>query len=208
MTAVRRLAVTIATALLASCGSYVKGPPPADSAACATTSGRCPQGNEYALVRVWYATDRAKVEGSPTPIEFGASRSPVNYGHIEVSIPASHRTGDLEAPSALRFEFAADPAKHVVLRSVTQLPASQYFAELGARVEASKTRDALIFLHGYNVTFEDAARRTAQITYDLKFRAPRSSTAGRQWARPAPTHSMSKASNGRRRTFSTSSLMC
>src|SRR5690606_3614266 len=26
-----------------------------------------------------------------------------------------------------------------------------------------------IFIHGYNVTFRDAARRTAQIAYDLKF---------------------------------------
>ena len=30
-------------------------------------------------------------------------------------------------------------------------------------------RQAFVFLHGYNVTFEAAAYRTAQIAYDLRF---------------------------------------
>jgi esterase/lipase superfamily enzyme len=137
--------------------------------ACAASPERCPKGNAYAVVRVWYATDRAKVHGNATPIEFSAERSPVSYGQLDVSIPATHRLGDLESPSALRLEFAADPAHHVVLQSVTSLPAARFFDELGSRIHASKTRDALVFLHGYNVTFDDAARRTAQLTYDLKF---------------------------------------
>jgi esterase/lipase superfamily enzyme len=118
---------------------------------------------------VWYATDRAKIQGDTTAVQFGTQRSPVSYGQLDVSIPAIHRLGDLESPSALRFEFAADPARHVVLQSVESLPAARFFDELGSRIRASKTRDALVFLHGYNVTFEDAARRTAQLTYDLKF---------------------------------------
>jgi len=136
---------------------------------CAVSPDRCPKGNAYALVRVWYATDRARIQGSTSPIQFGMERSPVSYGYLDVSIPANHRLGDLESPSALRFEFTADPAHHVVLQSVTSLPADGFFTELGSRIEASKTRDALVFLHGYNVTFDDAARRTAQLTYDLKF---------------------------------------
>jgi len=137
--------------------------------ACATSPERCPKGNAYVLVRVWYATDRARIKGDATPIDFGAERSPVSYGQLDVSIPASDRLGDLESPSALRLEFAADPAHHIVLQSVTSLPAARFFDELGSRIQASKTRDALVFLHGYNVTFDDAARRTAQLTYDLKF---------------------------------------
>lgn len=137
--------------------------------ACAAAPERCPKGNAYALIRVWYATDRARIEGSATPIEFGAERSPVSYGQLDVSIPASHRLGNLETASALKFEFAPDPAHHVVLQSVTSLPAKRFFDELGSRIGESKTRDALVFLHGYNVTFEDAARRTAQLAYDLKF---------------------------------------
>jgi esterase/lipase superfamily enzyme len=37
------------------------------------------------------------------------------------------------------------------------------------RVHQFEKGSALLFVHGYNVTFEDAARRTAQMTYDLAF---------------------------------------
>src|SRR5262245_36809294 len=37
--------------------------------ACATSPERCPKGNAYALIRVWYATDRAKIESSASSIE-------------------------------------------------------------------------------------------------------------------------------------------
>ncbi|HEX2584807.1 MAG TPA: alpha/beta hydrolase, partial [Steroidobacteraceae bacterium] len=36
-------------------------------------------------------------------------------------------------------------------------------------VHASQKKSAFLFVHGYNVTFEDAARRTAQMSYDLSF---------------------------------------
>jgi esterase/lipase superfamily enzyme len=31
------------------------------------------------------------------------------------------------------------------------------------------TPEALVFVHGYNVNFNDAVRRAAQIAYDLEF---------------------------------------
>lgn len=40
---------------------------------------------------------------------------------------------------------------------------------MAARIKASTGKRAFIFVHGYNVTFEDAAKRTAQISYDLAF---------------------------------------
>jgi esterase/lipase superfamily enzyme len=36
-------------------------------------------------------------------------------------------------------------------------------------VSATKEKKAFVFVHGFDVTFEDAARRTAQLAYDLKF---------------------------------------
>jgi esterase/lipase superfamily enzyme len=45
----------------------------------------------------------------------------------------------------------------------------QFFDDLSSRVRRSRGSNAFLFVHGYNVTFEDAARRTAQISYDLGF---------------------------------------
>jgi len=38
--------------------------------------------------------------------------------------------------------------------------------------DLSPARKALVLAHGHNVTFEDAARRTAQMTYDLGGASP------------------------------------
>jgi esterase/lipase superfamily enzyme len=77
--------------------------------------------------------------------------------------------GELESPSIWRLEFREDPSKHVVLLSTSVSSKDKYFADLAARVRASPKSSAFLFIHGYNVRFEDAARRTAQISYDLGF---------------------------------------
>ncbi|MCA9165539.1 MAG: alpha/beta fold hydrolase, partial [Planctomycetales bacterium] len=52
-----------------------------------------------------------------------------------------------------------------------------FLSELKQRVAASDKKDAFVFVHGYNVTFGDAIKRTAQLWVDLEFRgAPLSFT--------------------------------
>jgi esterase/lipase superfamily enzyme len=121
------------------------------------------------VVRVFFATDRS-FTGSSKPGEmFAGGRAALNYGICEVSIPRDHRMGELESRSIWRLEFQPDPAKHVVLRRVALQSKDSFFSQVAARVRASPKGNAFIFVHGYNVTFEDAARRTGQISYDLGF---------------------------------------
>jgi esterase/lipase superfamily enzyme len=133
-----------------------------------------PQDRNYTRVRVFYATDR-NTTGEAAPSSFyGGDRSlqgRLTYGTCEVSIPRHHEAGELEAPSIWRLEFRQDPGKHVVLMSVTEAEAGRFYSELQGRVAESGKREAFVFIHGYNVTFEDAARRTAQLSYDLKYDA-------------------------------------
>ena len=125
---------------------------------------------EFSAVTVFFATDRNRTASTMPAAVFGSGRGSVTYGACEVSIPRDHRMGELEAPfSFLGFSLPEDQAKHVVLLSTEVYPASRYFAELGQRIGRAPAKSALIFVHGYNVTFEDAARRTAQMTYDLGF---------------------------------------
>jgi esterase/lipase superfamily enzyme len=125
----------------------------------------------FARIRVYYGTDRALVNASSTaPSErFGGDRGRMSYGFADVSIPRGHTSGELEAPSWLRFEFHEDPSKHVVLLSATPQPRVAFLDSVRSRVAASRGASAFVFVHGYNVSFTDAARRTAQMTYDLGF---------------------------------------
>lgn len=141
-------------------------PAPVPPAPAAANGGSDPK---FAIMRVFYATDRKRT-GSAAPNEmYGGDRGTLVYGAAEVSIPREHRLGQLEGPSIWRLEFRETPESHVVLMTaVEQLP-DQYYAEIAARVAGSSGKSAFIFVHGYNVLFKDAARRTAQMAYDLGF---------------------------------------
>jgi esterase/lipase superfamily enzyme len=102
-------------------------------------------------------------------VGYSNDRGEVQLGECQVSIPKYHEVGSIERPSILRLDFREDPRKHVVLLDVQPEPPDEFYASLKASVQASQQQAALVFVHGYNVTFEDAARRTAQLAYDLKF---------------------------------------
>ena len=100
---------------------------------------------------------------------YGPERGTPQMGTCQVSIPKRHQVGEVESPSVFKFEFVEDPRKHVVLLRVDRQPEDRFFADLKTRVDGSRRREAFVFIHGYNVTFEAAARRTAQLAHDLKF---------------------------------------
>jgi esterase/lipase superfamily enzyme len=100
---------------------------------------------------------------------YGGERGELEMGTCLVSIPHIHRLGELEAPSIWRLELHEDPARHVVLLETQVQPADQFFTRLRERVANSPRKDCFVFIHGYANTFEDAARRTAQMAHDLEF---------------------------------------
>ncbi|HRX77505.1 MAG TPA: alpha/beta hydrolase [Pirellulaceae bacterium] len=92
----------------------------------------------------------------------------VEMGGCQVTIPDTHREGKLEAPTLFRLEVAEDLQKHIVLRHVQRMESDDFFAGLRKEMQR-KGNHILVFVHGFNVSFEDAARRTAQMASDLKF---------------------------------------
>ena len=123
----------------------------------------------YHLVGVYYATNR-KATASLSPDEhYAGDRGPLSFGFVTVTLPKSHELGQLEAPSILRLEFTSDPDKHVMLQSLKVLGADAWRAEIAKRATALDNPGILVFIHGYNSSFADAARRAGQLAFDLKF---------------------------------------
>jgi esterase/lipase superfamily enzyme len=77
--------------------------------------------------------------------------------------------GELEGPSILRLELRADPEKHVHVVSVQSEEKRAFLRRVASRVDASPKREVLVFIHGFNTTFEYATRRAAQVAADLGF---------------------------------------
>jgi esterase/lipase superfamily enzyme len=123
-----------------------------------------------AAVALWLQAIRT---GRGSIVKYGPERGEVTYGVCQVRIPRDHRLGDLETPSLLRLEFSADPTKHVILEAYQEYEGDRFFSLLKDAVTqsrgASEKSQALVFVHGFNNSFEDAARRTAQLAYDLKY---------------------------------------
>lgn len=147
-------------------------PMPVRTPQAAPISSSAERPKDATLVNVFYATDRLQLPRLTGGCGYGRQRSllgSLHYGVCEVSIPKSHKLGKLETPSILRLEFRVNPAKHVTLAKTYSLEEREFFERVRTCVARSAAKDAFIFVHGYNVSFENAARRTGQIAYDLDF---------------------------------------
>jgi esterase/lipase superfamily enzyme len=102
-------------------------------------------------------------------VTYRGTRGSLVRGVCEVTVPDVHDRGQVERPSLLRFEIREDQRKHVVLTSATELDADVFHQQLSNVIAKSPDRDLLVFIHGYNVDFQSAVRRTAQISVDLPF---------------------------------------
>jgi esterase/lipase superfamily enzyme len=110
------------------------------------------------------ATTRAPVS-DPTGVLFGGERSRgLRFADISISIPPdSQRTiGDIQWPS----RPPGDPARDFVTRSVQELDLAGVKADFHKKLAASKSKQVLVFVHGYNTRFEEAVYRFAQVVHD------------------------------------------
>ncbi|MDV6031336.1 MAG: alpha/beta hydrolase [Phycisphaera sp. RhM] len=102
-------------------------------------------------------------------VTYNADRGTLVKGIAEVTVPDTHQRGMVERPSLLRFEIREDQQEHIVLTSAVELSDSEFERRLAETVALSPSQDLLVFIHGYNVDFQSAIRRTAQIAVDLPF---------------------------------------
>ena len=119
--------------------------------------------NNLVVVTPGYATNRMPLDNG-----YGKQLAEnVSYGFVEVSIPPNHVSGRLERPSTPWYwiDERESAEKHVVLRRLLKRDKDTFLSEL---VNADN-ESILLFVHGYNVSFEEAALRSGQLYRDLRF---------------------------------------
>jgi len=113
---------------------------------------------------VYFATNREPADANSTATSaahFTARPSDsVSYGSCVVNFPIlNHRRGKMELPA---WWTPRDPKKHFLIQSLTPLTPDDF-------LQAARADDVLVFVHGFNSTFEYAVLRTAQLQYDVQF---------------------------------------
>lgn len=136
--------------------------------AAAATNPNVVNGSAYQQIRVLYATDRQSTGRG----EFNGRRSgladPLSYGSLFVSIPPEHQYGQIERQGIFSRWRGSRPDKEMQILTRHPKSAAAFFENI--RVALSKgEKSSFIFVHGFNVAFDDAALRTAQIAYDLDY---------------------------------------
>jgi esterase/lipase superfamily enzyme len=133
---------------------------------CATLT----PGGHYTL-KLFFGTDRQYSRTSTPSDLFGNQRSngEISLGTCTVTIPATHRRGDLEVPAWWVFTGRSDPSRYFQLESLQRLQVDAFRRTIGESLKGLTNRDVLIFVHGFNTSFSDAALRTAQLAFDLNF---------------------------------------
>ncbi|MCL4765139.1 MAG: alpha/beta hydrolase [Hyphomicrobiaceae bacterium] len=134
---------------------------------------------DWDVVPVFYGTDRARLADAQR-LDYGSDRGRrLQLGHALVTVPRSHQVPQVERPWVYHLPFtqivlwqeAEDPKKHFTIKEIRELQREEFLELVRKRLSESKAYadHAIVFLHGFNTSFEFAVYRTAQMAYDLKF---------------------------------------
>lgn len=126
---------------------------------------------DNAAYTVWYGTNRQPILTDGELVGFSAQRdSVIHYGQCTVFIPKGHKTGSIGSSWWKRVRTGIDDRLKLLRLTGNN---SDYFwrafrKSLGG---SNEERTAVVFIHGYNVSFEIAALTAAQLGFDLSIRA-------------------------------------
>jgi esterase/lipase superfamily enzyme len=84
-----------------------------------------------------------------------------------MSVPPGHEPGKVERPAF----GSEDPQKHFVMGSFRELDETAFYTELASHISGriGSNRDVLLYVHGFNTSYDDARFRLAQISADARF---------------------------------------
>ncbi|MEE3717283.1 alpha/beta hydrolase [Tumidithrix elongata RA019] len=120
---------------------------------------------------LWFGTNRRPNDMQNLAKGFSNDRDrQIHYGTCEVTVPRSHKIGSVGTPW-WKFVLTDDRLK-LKRDSLCLLNAADFLAGIkqALQKEGLDDRSALVFIHGFNVSFEDAARQAAQMGVDLQMK--------------------------------------
>jgi esterase/lipase superfamily enzyme len=125
-------------------------------------------------VAVLFGTDRMPNTTLPT-VAFGGDRSPkLSLGLTIVTLPKETAGAQPVAPSGpeiLSVSAQTTEVRRLAMHCIQIANEKEIVEAARRRLDEAKdyAKQALVFVHGYNVSFESALRRAAQISYDIGF---------------------------------------
>ncbi len=135
--------------------------------------------DDWDVVPVYFGTDRAR-QPNEKRLDYSANRARrLELGRAMVTVPRIHQVPNIERPwkvtipyfNVTVYEEKEDKTKHFTMQDIKSMSEEDLIALVRARLaKAQKFKDhALVFIHGYNTSFDLAVYRTAQVAYDIGY---------------------------------------
>jgi esterase/lipase superfamily enzyme len=129
------------------------------------------------LYPLWYGTDRKPIDPNNISQGFSGERDDrIHYGSCQVAVPKAHKIGSTSSNWWQDLFGTADGLQLVNTAdwnqprtTLTEMMATNFWADLqnSLKQRDADERMALVFIHDFNVSFEEAALSAAQIGCDL-----------------------------------------
>jgi esterase/lipase superfamily enzyme len=154
-------------------GNFVAAAAPSFGTAVATRGSAqgvpCPTAFTGTCYPVWFGTNRKPIDPSAPAKGFsGEYDDEMRFGKRIVFIPTSHRPGEIGSPLWKRLLTQTDDRIEVgPSTSLTEQTFAREIREFLGKLDPND-RNVLVYIHGFNTSFDDAARRAAQLGFDLK----------------------------------------
>ena len=171
----------VLTLIAAACGRATPPAPPAPAPLPAPLP-RAAAARSYAALdtgavrlNILLATTRRSVSSERPGDRYGPEDGDsLQFAAVSVNVPPYRvrGTGDLPRPNALRdnpLAYRPDAQRDFFVASTIPVDSARFVQRLAADLATTRSRDVLVFVHGYNTSFEDAAVRAAQVAADLNF---------------------------------------
>jgi esterase/lipase superfamily enzyme len=114
---------------------------------------------------IFVATTRQRSK-DPGKVFDGGRAGDLNFARVNVTVPKAHETGEIERRSRGNSD---DPAKYFMATDVAGYDSEPTFqAALNKDISARGDR-VMVFVHGYNTSFDDAVYRLTQIVHDTGY---------------------------------------
>ena len=131
--------------------------------------GACPPEFSGSCYPVWFGTNRKLLDAADPGKGFGAEVDDrIHFGKRIVRIPSSHRPGELESPLWRRLLLQVDD--RITVDPATVMAADAFARDVRKFIAGldPADRNVLVYIHGFNTSFDEATRRAAQLGFDLK----------------------------------------
>jgi esterase/lipase superfamily enzyme len=137
-----------------------------------TRSGT-PRSNQAEATRypLWFGTNRKPIDPSNISKGFSGERDQqLHFGTCQVTVPESHKIGSIGSPWWQRLLTQTDDSLKLVQDSIWEWQSQAFWSDIQKALQEHdpSERMGLVFIHGFNVSFEAAALRAAQIGVDLQ----------------------------------------